>query len=198
MVEDCWDVIQWCAKNAKELGADPAKGFIVQGSSSGGSMADIMGHLSRDEKLEPPITGLHEICPSPCAYSALPEKYEDRYLSWNQDMKGGLPRAALLRFAELAGTLENPQDPMVSPMLWPGGHKGLAPVFFQVHGRDYTRDGSLIYEEALREEGVVTKLKVYPGAPHGFNVPFAETQIGKLHEEDIFDGLIWLLSFTKE
>ena len=87
---------------------------------------------------------------------------------------------------------------MVSPMLWPGGHEGLAPVFFQVHGRDYTRDGALIYERLLRKGGVKTRVKMYPGAPHGFNALFPETQIAKLHEKDTLDGLIWLLGMETE
>lgn len=89
-----------------------------------------MSHLSRDGKLKPPITSIHEIRPSLCAYSAVPEKYRAEHVSWNQNSRGGLPREVLLRFAEWAGTLENHEDAMVSPMLWPGGHKGLAPVFF--------------------------------------------------------------------
>lgn len=197
MAYDCWDVIQWAAKHAGEMNADPTKGFIVQGSSSGGNLADIMGHLSRDEKLEPPITGLLEICTSPCQYDAMPEQYKSEFLSWDQEFKGGLPREGLLRFFELTGAAENPSDHFNSPLLWPRGHKRLAPVFFQIHGRDYVRDAGLIYERVLREEGVETKLKVYPGVPHGFNTLFPTLNVAKQHEKDTLDGLRWLLSLAK-
>lgn len=35
--EDACDSLKWCAEHAGELGADPAKGFIVAGTSAGGS-----------------------------------------------------------------------------------------------------------------------------------------------------------------
>ena len=198
MVYDCWDVVQWTAKHAHEIGANPNKGFIVQGSSSGGQMADIMGHFSRDEKLEPPITGLLEICTSSCQYDAMPEQYKSEFLSWDQDIKGGLTREGLLRFFQLTGAAENPSHHLNSPLLWPSGHQGLPPIFFQVHGRDFVRDTALIYERVLREQGVRTKLKVYPGAPHGFSTLFCNTEIAKRHEKDTVEAIKWLLDLTED
>lgn len=196
MVYDCWDVVQWAAKHATEISANPQKGFIVQGSSAGAQMADIMGHFSRDERLDPPITGLLEICTSSCQYDAMPEQYMGEFLSWDQDIRGALTREGLLHFYQLTGAAENPSDPLNSPLLWPGGHKDLAPVFFQIHGRDFVRDTALIYEKVLREHGVDTKLKVYPGVPHGFNAIFFATEIAKQHEQDTLNGIRWLLTLA--
>lgn len=42
----------------------------------------------------------------------------------------------------------------------------MPPVYFQVCGQDPLRDHSLIYEDALREPEVKTKLDVYPGLFH--------------------------------
>ena len=59
---DAWDALTWAAANAKEvLGADPSKGFIVCGTSAGGNLTDVVAHLARDEKLNPPLTGLIEL-----------------------------------------------------------------------------------------------------------------------------------------
>ncbi|KAJ4293992.1 hypothetical protein N0V90_007681 [Kalmusia sp. IMI 367209] len=189
MIYDCWDVVQWVAKHASEIGADPYKGFIIQGSSSGAQMADVIGHLSRDENLEPPITGLLEICSNACQYNAVPSQFATEFLSWDQEIKGGVSREDLLRFYELTGAAANPADRFNSPLLWPGGHRDLPPVFLQVHGRDFVRDSTLIYERVLREEGVQVGLKVYPGCPHGFNTMFCELEIAKEHERDTLEGL---------
>lgn len=54
---DCWDVLQWAAKDAASLPADPTKGFIVGGSSAGGNISALLAHLSRKENLHPPVTG---------------------------------------------------------------------------------------------------------------------------------------------
>ena len=59
---DSWDAVKWVAANAtSKLGADPSKGFIVGGTSAGGNLTDVVGHLARDENLLPPLTGLLEL-----------------------------------------------------------------------------------------------------------------------------------------
>src|SRR6186713_1523232 len=126
----------------------------------------------------------------------MPEQYKSEFMSWNQDIKGGLTREGLLQFYQLTGAAEDPSNCFNSPLLWPGGHEGLAPVFFQVHGRDFVRDTALIYERVLREQGVKTKLRIYPGVPHGFNTMFFQTEIAKQHERDTLDGIRWLLSLS--
>jgi acetyl esterase/lipase len=62
-VLDGWDAVKWAAANASELGANPSKGFIVGGTSAGGNIAAVIGHLARDERLSPPITGLSLLIP---------------------------------------------------------------------------------------------------------------------------------------
>jgi acetyl esterase/lipase len=56
-INDSWDALQWCAKNASELGADPLKGFVVGGGSAGGNISAVLAHLARDEEISPPLTG---------------------------------------------------------------------------------------------------------------------------------------------
>ena len=194
MVHDCWSVIQWAANNADAIGADPGKGFIIEGSSAGAQMADVIGHLARDQKLDPPLTGLLEICTSTCQYDVMPAEYKSEFLSWDQEMPGGMTKDTLLKFYNLTGAAKDPAHHFNSPLLWPGGHAGIPPVFFQVHGRDFVRDTALIYERLLREQGIQTKLKVYPGVPHGFNTMFFATDIAQQHDRDTLDGMEWLLS----
>lgn len=60
-VEDSWDALQWVAANAEKLRATPSEGFIIGGTSAGGNLTDVCGHLARDEKLSPPLTGMLEL-----------------------------------------------------------------------------------------------------------------------------------------
>lgn len=98
------------ASHAKELGADPLKGFIVGGESAGGNLADVCGHLARDENFQPPITGLLEGIPSLIgrnAIPALPDKYKDRYLAWEQNKEAPLLGRHVCEWFE--GSFETPQ-----------------------------------------------------------------------------------------
>lgn len=76
---------KWAAANASSLGADPSKGFIVGGTSAGGNLTDVVGHLARDEGLSPPITGLLELIPVLTNAELMPEKYKHIYLSRKQN-----------------------------------------------------------------------------------------------------------------
>lgn len=194
---DVFDVVKWIVTHASELGANLSKGFILEGASAGALITNVVGHLAMDAKIDPPITGLVEIATAGCRAEVMPEEYKSEFLSWDQDMAGGLPKDAISMFEKFSGG--DPMDPMVSPLFWPTGHKGLPPVFFQVHGRDHFRDHALIYERVLREkEGVKTKLKVYQGLPHGFNFSNSELKASKQHERDTLDGISWLLSLVKK
>lgn len=52
------------AANASSIGADPSKGFIVGGTSAGGSMTSVVAHLYRDEKPQPGLTGCLLVIPA--------------------------------------------------------------------------------------------------------------------------------------
>lgn len=56
---------------------------------------------------------------------------------------------------------------------------------------DTLRDDGLIYEKLLRDNGVVTRLAVYPGMPHGhWNWPHPLSDVAQI---DTLSGIGWLL-----
>ncbi|KUJ10556.1 alpha/beta-hydrolase [Mollisia scopiformis] len=192
-IEDVYDVVNWIGTNSKDLGADPAKGFVLGGTSAGAVAAITVSHLRRDERLTPPLTGLHLGVPAPCIVSSLPAKYREKEKSWEQNMN------APIFNVEVSGFLSRhvdykPFDPLRSPLLFPTGHKDLPPTYFIIAGADPWRDSGLIYEQVLREEcGVKTKVDVYPGLPHGFWQIFSAAGFSKECRDKSDDGLEWLL-----
>ena len=54
--KSAWDTLRWAAANAKSFGADPLLGFVVGGTSSGATLAAVLTHLARDEKISPSLT----------------------------------------------------------------------------------------------------------------------------------------------
>jgi acetyl esterase/lipase len=60
-------------------------------------------------------------------------------------------------------------------------------------GQDPFRDEALIYEHTLRKEGVPTKIKMYPGLPHGALDFMPMLTASKEAPEEVKAGIKWLL-----
>ena len=76
----------------------------------------------------------------------------------------------------------------------PKGHSKLPPAYFQICGLDPLRDEALIYEKVLsRDDGLKTKIDMYPGLPHGFWGVFSMLKSANKYREDTVNGISWLL-----
>jgi acetyl esterase/lipase len=87
---------------------------------------------------------------------------------------------------------------LMSPILHLDGLGGLPKTYFAICGLDIVRDNGIIYELALREGGVPTKMTLYPGLPHEFwvgrpDLPSSE----KYWRESLLGGFNWLLEGPK-
>jgi acetyl esterase/lipase len=58
---------------------------------------------------------------------------------------------------------------------------------------DLSRDYALLFEEVLRQEGVKTKIDLFPGLPHGFWALFPKAAFSKDQAKRTDAGLAWLL-----
>jgi acetyl esterase/lipase len=183
------------AENASALGADPSKGFLVGGTSAGGNIAAAISHLARDEKLSPPLTGCHLMIPAVCNIDALPEKYKKDQHSWEQNKNAAiLGRKACDLFWDCYVPASERDNELFSPLVFKTGHANLPPHYLQICGADPLRDEALIYEMMLREEeGLKTKVDVYPGLPHGFWSVFPTIESSKRFIEESVKGVQWLL-----
>ena len=198
-VNDGWDTFEWIANNATtKLRTDPSKGFIVGGVSAGGGITNLIAHMARDRGTQPPITGICLSAPNVRLkdgdYDKLPEKYRERLLSPSQEEclnSATLPPS----FRELINSSLKPDttSELYGPLLWSRGHGRLPRTYSQACGMDTGRDNLLIFDDMLKNEGVETRLDLYPGLPHVFWGSYRQLPQAKKWEEDTMNGFAWLL-----
>ncbi|KAF2480820.1 alpha/beta hydrolase fold-domain-containing protein [Neohortaea acidophila] len=192
--DDCYDATKWALDNASRLGADPTKGFVIGGTSAGGNITATIAHQFRDDKITPGLTGCLLMIPAWCAGAHLPEKYKSEVTSPEQNKNAPiLSQAAMDLFTSNYISKEEEGNPIFSPLLWKTGHANLPASYFQICGQDPLRDEALIAERILREEGVKTKVEVYPGQPHGFHSVAPTIKGSKKFVDDSVKGVKWLL-----
>jgi len=193
-VTDSYDALKWVSANFKSFDGNPSKAFLIGGVSAGGGISAAISHMYRDDGLSPPLTGIYLSIPSILDPQVVPDKYKTRYLSREQNRNAPiLGQEAIDLFRRLYK--QDSASPLMSPLLWPSGHRGLPPTYFQIAGMDPLRDEALIYESVLRDEcGVKTRLDVYPGLPHGFWSWWPKAEFSKKQLKDSLEGLAWLLA----
>lgn len=192
--EDAWDAVKWAADHITELGASPDAGFIVGGSSAGANLSAVVAHRARDENLNPPLTGQYLAIPTICPISVMAEKYRGNYYSWEQNRNGlVLPVAAVEAFFKTYEA-DYADSSRFAILNHPNGHSKLPPTVIVADGADPLRDEALIYESVLREEnGIKTRLYVYPGMPHSHWSFFPMLKKSKQFRDDQIEAFRWLL-----
>lgn len=132
-------------------------------------------------------------------HAAVPEKYKAEYRSWEQNKNAAIlsQNACNLFVDNYVPNEKDRSDPLLSVLLWPTGHADLPPSYFQIAGLDPLRDEALIFERLMREEeGIKTKVDVYPGQPHGFFSVMPTMKASQKFVEDSIQGVKWLLEQT--
>ncbi|KAI8718894.1 Abhydrolase-3 domain-containing protein [Fusarium sp. LHS14.1] len=190
-IEDAFDATNWAAKNVSKLGIDPAKGFIIGGTSSGADMSLTVSHLCQDAGMEPPLTGVYAPITSGVNEKTVPEKYKDHFFSKEQNANAPMFSTESLKFVH-SKYKPDQTSPLAFPIAFPT-HVGQPKTYFQVCGLDPVRDCSLVLEQAYKDDGVPTKIHIYPGLPHAFWALFPELEISSKRQEDVVEGLKWLL-----
>ncbi|KAJ3492996.1 hypothetical protein NLG97_g5012 [Lecanicillium saksenae] len=188
--QDSFDVVRWVASEEGQgkLHVDLQKGFVLGGTSAGANFTSGIAHYARDEGLTPKLTGVVFLAGSFCHPDARPAKYADRILSVDEVTDApGLTRKSIDYFAALYGA--PPLDKRLSNLLF-DSHADIAKkAYFAVCGWDPRRDEALLLEQVLKEEGMGTKLDVYPGLPHGFWTTCPELPESKRWLDKLLEGL---------
>ncbi|KAJ1333218.1 acetyl esterase [Microdochium nivale] len=208
---DVWDSLVWLtsATGLAALGGDvdPAQGLVVGGISAGANLAtvvvqrDAAGAGMADQysgggkpQLASPVTGLWASIPIYYEAETVPAKYQALWFARDQNAdayilnkKGGDVARELCRF--------EPESPEFCPGYGAVGKAALAkmpPTYIQACGQDILRDDALIFEKVLRDDGIQTRLDVYPGVPHGF-AELTDIPLARQNRADALKGIAWLL-----
>ncbi|KAK8115032.1 lipase/esterase [Apiospora kogelbergensis] len=207
-INDSWDALQWAAKNATSLGADPSAGFIIGGGSAGGNIAAVLAHVARDEGLSPPLTGQYLCVPAITCFrrpELLPERYRDEYLS-----HPGVTRSGDQATDPVLNDLEKAEEGMrallkvdtESPLFVPFLFGERSPGATGTCRRRTCRSAGLTpcaTKRILREEADVrTRLDLYPGLGHYFWTNFPRLDASRRFVEDTIQGVKWLLEQQKK
>ncbi|KAI0057905.1 hypothetical protein BV25DRAFT_1338218 [Artomyces pyxidatus] len=193
-LNDSYAAVKWAASNADKLSASVSKGFIVGGQSAGGNFSAVIAHRAHADPFfqDKPLTGQHLSVPATLRYEAYPEKYKSELRSWEDNKDAHVLNAESMRY--FFKHYQAPaDDPEMSPALYPS-HAGLPPAHFQVCGLDPLRDEGLLYERLLREADTPTRLDVYPGVPHAFQIAAPQIALASKFRNDTFSGFRWLLA----
>ncbi|KAF1357124.1 Alpha/Beta hydrolase protein [Delphinella strobiligena] len=193
---DTWDMLEWVAKNASTLGADPSKGFILGGVSAGAILTASMAQRALDEKMSPPITGMWLAVPALFAHDRPPPApYDELWFSREQNAHAYILDQVGLDVVDEYTQVDHRSE-AYSPFNRKNPHTGMPPAYIQANGLDPLRDDALIYEKTLRAHGVKTKMDVYPALPHAHwqILPMLKSSVKA--NIDIVNGLGWLLGKT--
>ena len=159
-VNDCYAVLEYAAKNAAQLEADPLR-LAVGGDSAGGNLAAVMTHLTRDhggptlkcQLLLYPVTNTTSF--ETTSYTRFAKGYflEKPAMQWYLDQYLNSPEEAM--------------DHRVSPLIAESlGNLPAAQIV--TAGFDPLRDEGAAYAQCLRQAGVSVDYTCYGETIHGF------------------------------
>lgn len=189
---DTWDSLEWIARHASTLGANPMAGFVLGGVSAGANLAAVTCQKSVSENFSPPLTGLWLGLPFILDEDIVPHGYKSVFLSRRDNQDAPLLNSAMIRDAyDQAGF--DIYSSKFSPFNALNPHIGMPPTYIQVCGLDPLRDDGLIYERALRENGVSTRMSVYSGVPHGHYSAWPHATTSRKWDFDVVSSAGWLL-----
>ncbi|MFI6926069.1 alpha/beta hydrolase [Nonomuraea spiralis] len=175
-VEDCYAGLVWTAKNAEELGIDPAR-LAVGGASAGGGLAAATVLLARDRG-GPEVVFQLLICPMLDDRNNTPSSREfTEAVVWDR-------AANLFGWSALLGDRAGGAD--VPPYAAPSRAEdlsGLPPAFIDVGELEVFRDEDIDYAQRLSRAGVSTEFHLYPGAFHGFDIMVPDTALSRRARE---------------
>ncbi|WP_219463831.1 alpha/beta hydrolase [Nonomuraea rhizosphaerae] len=171
-VEDCYAGLVWTAKNAGDLGIDPAR-LAVGGASAGGGLAAGTVLLARDRG-GPDVCFQLLLCPMLDDRNTTPSSHEfAEAVIWDR-------AANLFGWKALLGDRMGADD--VPPYAAPARAAdlaGLPPSFVDVGELEVFRDECVEYARRLVQAGVSTEFHLYPGAFHGFDMMIPDTDLSR-------------------
>jgi acetyl esterase/lipase len=176
--DDGMQVLGWLGEHADELGIDRDR-IVVAGASAGGGLAAAVALAARDQGV--PLAG------QLLFYPMIDDRQQTTSSQWEAPVWP--PKANGFGWQAYLGPLYGGE---VSPYAAPAravDFRGLPRSLLIVGGADGFFDETIAYASKLAHAGVPTDLRVYSGAPHGFDLMAPDAQAT---QEALRDADIWL------
>ena len=176
--DDAMHVLGWLVERADELGIDPGR-IVVAGASAGGGLAAGVALAARDQGI--PLAG------QLLFYPMIDDRQQTASSQWEAPVWP--PKANGFAWRAYLGALYGGD---VSPYAAPARAadvRGLPRSLLIVGGADGFFDETMTYASRLARAGVPTDLRVYAGAPHGFDLMAPDASAT---QEALRDADIWL------
>ncbi len=155
-LEDALHSYQWLL----EQGIDPAK-IVIAGDSAGGNLTLVTLLAIRDKQLPLPAGG---VCLSP--WTDLTAKGDS--MRFNRKNDPMIPSRKVRHAARLHANGMRLEDPRLSPIF--ADLEGLPPLLIHVGDNEVLLSDSTRFAAKAKASGVAVDLKVWPGAPHVFQL----------------------------
>ncbi len=157
--DDAVQTLEWLIASAGELGVDSRR-IVVGGASAGAGIAAGLALAARDREL--PLAGQLLFYPMIDDRQATSSSQWDAPV-WSQ-------AASSLAWSSYLGSSSGGDVPIYAAPARAERLEGLAPSMVVVGGADRFFDEDVDYAARLTRAGVPTDLRVYAGAPHGFDL----------------------------
>jgi acetyl esterase/lipase len=201
-INDAWASVHWALQNLSSLGANPTKGFILGGISTGANFAVALARRAVETQLQPPVTGIW----APLYIGmrdgiSVPNAYKADFTSRDENTN-----AMVMNVDQVGHLYAHYKPDFASPLFNPlvdidNGAFDLSKMprtHLQIAGADYFRDDGIVLAYALEDHGVDVKLDLYPGMPHSFWLFAPEVTTSKKCLKDIVAGFAYLLNVEVE
>jgi acetyl esterase/lipase len=179
-LDDCYAGLRWVADHANELSIDATR-IGVAGSSAGAGLAAAMALVARDRG---DIALAFQLLHAPM----LDDRQMTRSSKWQVPVWS--PESNRFGWSCYLGDLYGSDK--VPPYAAPARAQdlaGLPPTLISVGTADGFFDEDVAYAERLNRAGVPTDLRVYPGAPHGFDSVAPDAAVSRRAMQDLEEWL---------
>ena len=186
-LDDCYAGLRWLFQNAEELGVDSSR-IGIGGSSAGAGLAAALALLARDR-------GEFAIAFQALIYPMLDDRQTTVSSQWRDPVWP--PEANRFGWASYLGGLGSNEVPMYAAAARATDLRGLPAAFISVGALDVFSDEDIEYATRLRHAGVSVDLRVYAGAPHGFDSLTPGTEVAKRANRDLEQWLAARLEYAR-
>ena len=179
-LEDCYAGLHWVHAHAEELGLDRSR-IGIGGASAGGGLAAALALLARDR-------GELPVAFQMLAYPMIDDRRTTESSGWEVPIWP--PANNAFGWRSYLGDLHGRDEvPLLAAPARALDLTGLPPALVYVGTLDGFCDEDVLYAMKLYQAGVPTELRVYAGAPHGFDGFAPAAEVSRRCRRDTFEWL---------